>query len=129
MMNGKNIILSFGGRPIAASVQASISLRQEAEEYSTLPGTVDDDGWARFRPGRLSWGLGNEGFYTDQNEDFVKEEIMYSDSRMGVDVNLDDLIRLEGFAHCEKMSIDFKTGNLSKLKIDLVGDDFLNIKQ
>lgn len=122
-MNGTKIILKFDGAVIAASKSATVTLNQDADEYSPLPGSSQDDGWAYYRPGRLSWNLGNEGFFTDASKTQIDAIIPQVDKGFNTLILIDTL-RFQGVVRCEKLSIKMPTGNLCKLDVDFIGEDF-----
>ena len=54
MINGRNIIISKGGSPIACVKTSKVQV--EAEIYDLCPGSADED-WEHITAGKKSWGF------------------------------------------------------------------------
>lgn len=121
-MNGKNITIKIDGYVIACSTGANIVLRQEVEEYNPLPHTSQDDGWARFVPGELSWDISNNSFYATGTD--LISRIVDAEEYAEATIQLSPTFILEGNVMIKDVSLEASCSNIARMDASFIGDNF-----
>lgn len=64
-MTARDITLTLGsGDNFAAAKSVNVEFSHAPIEYTPIPGSVEDDGWRHYRPGKLSWKVDSDKLYT-----------------------------------------------------------------
>lgn len=125
-MKGRNIKILLNSTAIAASVGCEVTLASSLVSYTPIPGTADDDGWAHYKYGALSWNISNNGFYT---QDFsCIDTLVTSGENVAVEVSLSDSLSLAGDATITEVSLAGDIGSLAKTSIKIKCNDFPTIE-
>ena len=122
-MKGNDIVLSIDGTAIAAATNASIELSQEAEEYTPMPGSTDDDGWRHYRPGHLSWNVSHDGLVTEDAEDLLSA-IYSDDDDITLTLTMGTNHSLTGTAKLSEVGIVAQVRTLAKMSAKFNCNDF-----
>lgn len=125
-MKGRDIKVYLGAAAIAASVGCEVTLSSSLVAYTPIPGTADDDGWAHYKYGALSWNISNSGFYT-QDYTYI-DTLVSSGENVAVDVAISDTLHLTGDAAITEVSLSGDIGSLAKTSIKLKCNDFPTIE-
>lgn len=119
MIKGNDILLRLGGGTIAAARSVNVTLTQKVKEYTPLPGSLEADGWKRYRRTGLEWSVDHDGLYTD-----TSTELLDVDDTAGIEVKVGDQIVLEGTGMVSEFSVQAANGTLAKLSAKVVCNDF-----
>lgn len=126
-MLGNIIKLYLNDEPVMAATSCSVTLNQQAEEYTPLPGTTDDDGWKHYNCGKLSWSVSHDGLMSSANNELigkitsgVNKFLAQIDISEGGDM-------LEGDVSLSEVSVVANVNSLAKISAKLVCDDFPKI--
>lgn len=122
MIKGREILISEGGQNIAATTSCEVTLNCEAVPYVPIPGTSEDDGWAHYKYGALSWAVNSSGFYTNDYEMLSRAVSSVLDLQISVAIGAD--AQLEGTAVMEEVSIVSEVGTLTKAQLKFRCNDF-----
>lgn len=122
MIKGREILITEGGQNIAATTSCEVTLNCEAVPYVPIPGTSEDDGWAHYKYGALSWAVNSSGFYTSDYEMLSRAVSSVLDLQISVAVGTDT--QLEGTAVMEEVSVVAEIGTLTKAQLKFRCNDF-----
>jgi hypothetical protein len=126
MIKGREILITEGGRNIAATTSCEVTLNCEAVPYVPIPGTSEDDGWAHYKYGALSWAVNSSGFYTSDYEMLSRAVSSVLDLQISVFIGADT--QLQGTAVMEEVSIVAETGTLTKAQLKFRCNDFPELR-
>lgn len=62
MILGDKIVVSIDGEVVALQTSCKVTAKVGSVEVVPLPGSADDDGWAHYEPGQISWTVSNDSF-------------------------------------------------------------------
>lgn len=124
MIKGNDIVLALDGTAIAAATNVSVTLSRRAEDYTPIPGTTEDDGWAHYRPGALSWSLSHDGLFVDATASQLLQRMAEGDLECAAVVTIGSDFTLSGTVHLAEVSMQAEVGTLSKVTAKIVCDDF-----
>jgi hypothetical protein len=126
MIKGREILITEGGQNIAATTSCEVTLNCEAVPYVPIPGTSEDDGWAHYKYGALSWAVNSSGFYTNDYEMLSRAVSSVLDLQISVAVGSDT--QLEGTAVMEEVSVVAEVGTLTKTQLKFRCNDFPELR-
>lgn len=115
-----NVTVSLDNETIAQSRDCTISFQQEVVEYNPLPGSIEDDGWAHYRCGNLSWSLSNNGLYVKDSA----IEILDEDKTYVTEVYFGSTAKISGNTKLSNISINAQVGSLAKMDMSFECDEF-----
>jgi len=120
-IKGSNVILKIGGVAVAAQTEAQLQAEVEMVQVVPLPGSTEDDGWARFERGARVWGLTNNSFL--QSDDTIVASLLGTGARGTAEISVGSSKLSGGFA-VTSVSVAANHGASAMVQIQLEGESW-----
>lgn len=114
-MIARDIKFYIDGTKVPGCTGVSIEFRQELEEWTPFPGSADDDGWKRYRAGRLSASLSAQVNYKNTNATMFADYPYYDGETFEIS---NDEFEIEGNAAVVNTTIQASARSIAKMSLE-----------